>query len=204
MDGYQLRTEKKKEQILKTTFELICTFGANKTSIAEVAKKANVSPVSIYNYFGSKDQLIQKSLLRFVEKKIEEYEAILEQDIPFSQKMDQIMFDGGEAAKNIEQDLYRANIDDTVIQAYIEECYQTKTIPFFKKLVDQGKKEGVIDPHLSLESVLLFIQMFKEAFARPGFFAHATPAMLRDIEHLLYYGLIGKAQMDQNNPHSEG
>ncbi len=54
MDGYRIRTEKKKELILKTAFDLILTFGVNKMSIAEVSKKANIFPVSVYNYFGSK------------------------------------------------------------------------------------------------------------------------------------------------------
>lgn len=192
MDGYKLRTEKKKEQIVKITFELILTFGANKISIAEVAKKAKVSPVTIYNYFGSKDELIRSTILHVMEKKMEEYEGILREDISFHEKLGKIMFDSGETAKNLEGDWKQSFMDDAGIKEYIEEFYQNSTIPFFSRLIDEGKKEGYIDQHISLEAILLYIQMFKEVLARPGFFLHSSPSVLRDLNHLLYYGLVGK------------
>jgi AcrR family transcriptional regulator len=197
MDGYVLRTEKKKEQILKTTFDLLCTYGAKKMSISEVAKKANVSPVTIYNYFESKDQLIRSTLFFIMEKKIALYETVLSQDIPFHEKMKRIMIDQEETAENIQVNLLQSHLEDVVIQAYLEEFYQKKTIPFFTKLVDEGKKEGNIHPNISLESILFYIQMFKEALAKPGFFAQSNSSMLRDLDHLLYYGLIGKPQTEK-------
>jgi AcrR family transcriptional regulator len=198
MDGYFLRTEKKKEQILMTTFDLLCTYGAKKMSIAEVAKKANVSPVTIYNYFESKDQLIRSTLFFIMEKKIEIYETVLSQDIPFHEKMKRIMIDQEETAENIQINSLQSHLDDVVIKAYMEEFYQKKTLPFFIKLVEEGKKEGSIHPDISLESILFYIQMFKEAFAKPGFFAQTNPSMLRDLDHLLYFGLIGQLQIDTN------
>lgn len=193
MDGYQLRTEKKKELILKTTFDLLLAFGAHKMSIAEVAKKANVSPVSIYNYFGSKDGLVRSALLHMMEKKIGEYEGILEEPLSFQDKIRKIVFDRGEIANLLEQDLVRAMMDDAAIKDEIERFYETRTLPFFGKLVEAGKREGCIDPQLSPEAVLFYVHMFKEAMARPGFSAQANPAMLQDLNRLLYYGLVGKA-----------
>lgn len=62
------------------------------------------------------------------------------------------------------------------------------------KLIEQGKQEGFIDPEISIEAALFYIQVFKEALARPGFITQASPTMLRDIDRLFYYGLIGKAE----------
>ncbi|MED1780515.1 TetR/AcrR family transcriptional regulator [Brevibacillus fortis] len=192
MDGYKLRTEKKKEQIVKVTFELILAFDANRISIAEVAKKAKVSPVSIYNYFGSKDELIRYTILHVMEKKIEEYEEILREDISFYEKLGKIMFDRGETFKNLETNWIQSFMDDAGMKEYVEEFYETRTIPFFTRLVDEGKKEGCIAQHISLEAILHYIQIFKEALGRPGFFTHTSPSVLRDLDHLLYYGLVGK------------
>lgn len=197
MDGYILRTEKKKEQILRTAFDLLCTYGAKKMSIAEVAKKANVSPVTIYNYFESKDQLIRSTLLFIMENRITAYEAVLSQNIPFHKKMKKIMLDQEETAENIQVNLLQSHLDDVVIKTYMEEFYQTKTLPFFTKLVEEGKKEGYIHSDISLESILFYIHMFKEAFAKPGFFTQTNPSMLRDLDHLLYYGLIGEPQIEK-------
>ncbi|WP_028776084.1 TetR/AcrR family transcriptional regulator [Shimazuella kribbensis] len=197
MDGYILRTEKKKEQILRTAFDLLCNYGAKKMSIAEVAKKANVSPVTIYNYFESKDQLIRSTLFFIMENRIAEYETILSQDIPFHKKMKRIMIDQEETAKNIQINSLQSHLDNVVVKAFMEEFYQKKTRPFFTKLVNEGKKEGSIHPDVSLESILFYIHMFKEALAKPGFFAQTNPSMLRDLDHLLYYGLIGRPQTEK-------
>ncbi|USK33162.1 TetR/AcrR family transcriptional regulator [Bacillus sp. F19] len=196
MDGYLLRTEKKKEQIVRTTFDLLCTYGAKKMSISEVAKKANVSPVTIYNYFESKDQLIRSTLFYIMENRIAEYETILSQDIPFHEKMKKIMIDQEETAENLKINLLQSHLDDVTMKAHMDEFYRKRTLPFFKKLVEEGKKEGSIHPDISLESIIFYIQMFKEALAKPGFFQHTNSSMLRDLDHLLYYGLVGKSEMD--------
>ena len=47
MDGYQRRTEKKKENIRNAAFELFKVYGVEKVSIAEIAKKAT-SPLLPY------------------------------------------------------------------------------------------------------------------------------------------------------------
>ncbi|WP_169818244.1 hypothetical protein [Shimazuella kribbensis] len=52
-------------------------------------------------------------------------------------------------------------------------------------------------PDILLDSILFYIQMFKEAFAKPGFFAQTDPSMLRDLDHLLYCGIVGKLEIEK-------
>ena len=58
MKGFEMRTEKKKEHIINTSISLLKTLPPNKISVRDLAKKANVSVVTIYNYFGNKEGLI--------------------------------------------------------------------------------------------------------------------------------------------------
>jgi AcrR family transcriptional regulator len=53
MNGFERRKKRKRENICRAAFELFCTLGMQKTKIAQIAKKADVSQVTIYNYFGS-------------------------------------------------------------------------------------------------------------------------------------------------------
>ncbi|MEK5056905.1 hypothetical protein BK126_18750 [Paenibacillus sp. FSL H7-0326] len=62
-------------------------------------------------------------------------------------------------------------------------------------MIELGKQEGCIDPNLSMEAVLFYIQMFKEVLARPGFIAQSSTSMLQDMDRLFYYGLIGKPRI---------
>jgi AcrR family transcriptional regulator len=53
-----------KEIILETTWKMIRRYGIHKTSIDDVARAAMVAKATIYNYFGSKDQVYKEALDR--------------------------------------------------------------------------------------------------------------------------------------------
>lgn len=54
MNGFAKRTQTKKQAILEATTKILLEKGYSYLKIEDVAKKANVSQVTIYNYFGSK------------------------------------------------------------------------------------------------------------------------------------------------------
>ena len=53
-----------KETILETTWKMIRRHGIHKTNIDDVARAAMVAKATIYNYFGSKDQVYKEALDR--------------------------------------------------------------------------------------------------------------------------------------------
>ena len=58
MDGFERRKEQSKEDIRRAAEELFSRFGAEKVSVNDIARKAGVSQATIYNNFGSKDELV--------------------------------------------------------------------------------------------------------------------------------------------------
>ena len=58
MDGFERRKEQSKEDIRRAAEELFSRFGADKVSINDIARKAGVSQATIYNNFGSKEDLV--------------------------------------------------------------------------------------------------------------------------------------------------
>lgn len=194
MDGYQRRTEKKRRKIREAALALFATYGVEKVSIAEIAKEANVSPVTIYNYFGSKDELLQNVMVEFMNESMEKCEQVLEENISFPEKMEKIIFDGNEIVKGLHTDFIRSNMNNPLIREFMDEFYQKKTLPFLMKMIEQGQKEGNVDPNISSNAILIYIQIFKEALAKPEFFAHTNQAVLQDLNRLFYYGFMGKAE----------
>lgn len=59
MDGFEKRREQKKRNILEAALALFMEYGIQRVSITEIAKKANVSQVTIYTYFESKENLVR-------------------------------------------------------------------------------------------------------------------------------------------------
>ncbi|HET7616621.1 MAG TPA: TetR/AcrR family transcriptional regulator, partial [Bacillales bacterium] len=89
MDGFERRRERKKENIRRAALELFTTHGVQKVSVAEIARKANVSQVTIYNYFGSKSDLLRDAIKKFMEETWENYHVLLAGNAPFPDKIKQ-------------------------------------------------------------------------------------------------------------------
>ncbi|WP_326938278.1 TetR/AcrR family transcriptional regulator [Alkalihalobacillus alcalophilus] len=87
MNGFERRKEQKKKNILEASLALFKEYGIQKVSIAEIAQKANVSQVTIYNYFESKDNLVQHVFKYYVDLVWEEQKALFDLDLPFKEKL---------------------------------------------------------------------------------------------------------------------
>ncbi|MGD9142667.1 MAG: TetR/AcrR family transcriptional regulator, partial [Dehalococcoidia bacterium] len=92
MNGFERRTEQKKESIRRAAIELFQLYGFNKVSIGDIARKANVSHVTIYNHFGSKEELIRDVIKTVTYDMIEKSREIIDGDKPFLEKINQIIF----------------------------------------------------------------------------------------------------------------
>mgnify|MGYP000895450552 CR=1 FL=1 len=89
MNGYEKRTKQKKDSILQAAQELFFKNGVTKTSISDISRKAKVSQGSIYNYFESKEAILNEVMHEHITKAINSTEAVLELDLPFSKKVGQ-------------------------------------------------------------------------------------------------------------------
>ena len=58
MDGFQKRTQVKKDRIIEQAKHLFSERGFTLTNVQDIAHYANVSPVSIYNYFEHKEGVL--------------------------------------------------------------------------------------------------------------------------------------------------
>jgi AcrR family transcriptional regulator len=193
MDGFEKRRQKKKESIRRAAFELFSAYGVQKVTMAEIAKKANVSQVTIYNYFGSKDDLLKDVVMDLMEGKWREYKELLAGDLPFQKKIEAIIFDKRETARNLNQDFLKSiYLNHPEIREYFEEFYEKKSIPMVLEIMEQGKREGHINRDISMEAILFYMKIFKEAVSNPDFFSNHNKDIQLDINHLFFYGLVGK------------
>jgi len=67
-------TEKRKEQILKAAGECFSEKGFHQSGMADICKRAGLSPGTVYHYFRSKDDMI----MHFAEQELAEAEAFAE------------------------------------------------------------------------------------------------------------------------------
>ncbi|EEL50575.1 TetR/AcrR family transcriptional regulator [Bacillus cereus] len=196
MDGFQRRREKKKINILEAALTLFTEYGVQKISIAEIAKKANVSQVTIYNYFESKHNLTHEVFMYSVNQAFEEFEQILNSDVPFPEKIKQLIFMKKEAVKHMHQDFYENLMKEyTSSSNYLQELYVKEALPRFVSLFNEGKEQGYVDPSLSNEAILFYMQAINEYIQRKDVYQNILP-LTEDIMNILFYGIIGKEKTE--------
>ncbi|RCW62737.1 TetR/AcrR family transcriptional regulator [Saliterribacillus persicus] len=191
MDGFKKRTEMKKQTILQAALTLFLKHGLQKVSIAMIANEANVSQVTIYNYYESKDNLIHKVIHFYIDKTYQDYEALLESDLDFPDKINQIIFNKTEVSQEIHEELYSYLMKDLNDSNYLDRIYQEKGLPYFKKLIDEGKNAGYIDPALSEHAIMYFIQILKDSMQKEAVYESILP-LTEDIMNIFFYGIMGK------------
>ncbi|GAE37242.1 TetR/AcrR family transcriptional regulator [Halalkalibacter akibai] len=144
MNGFERRKELKKQHILKAALALFMEYGVQKVSITEIAKQANVSQVTIYNYFENKHTLIHEVFIYYVNQASSDFEKIVYGDLPFPEKIKKIIFNKAEVAKQIHEEFYQYMMKEYTVEGnYIEKIYAEKAIPYFTELFNQGKIEGL-------------------------------------------------------------
>lgn len=192
MDGFERRREQKKKDILEAALGLFMKYGTQKVSVSEIAQKANVSQVTIYNYFESKDLLINEVLKYYIDKVWDEQIQILDSDLPFNEKLKTIAFQKHEIAHEINEQFFSKIMEDYSAGAgYLEELYTKEALPRLIKLFNEGREMGFVDKSLSDEAIILYIQMFKEFMQRKDI-AHRLLPFTDELTHLFYYGIAGK------------
>ncbi|WP_026908754.1 TetR/AcrR family transcriptional regulator [Paucisalibacillus globulus] len=192
MDGFKRRSELKKTSILSAALDLFMKYGIKKVSVAEIAKAASVSQVTIYNYFGSKDKLVDEVITYYIDDVWNEYEEIIKSDVDFSKKISQFIFNKKMSASSIHKEIYNYIMVEFTSgeKSYIEEFYTDKALPEMIKLFEQAKKEGQIDPTISNEAILAYIQMYREFLQQKDVYEHILP-LTEDLTKLFFYGIVG-------------
>ncbi|KIL53052.1 TetR/AcrR family transcriptional regulator [Jeotgalibacillus campisalis] len=194
MDGFQRRREQKKQNILEASLRLFMDYGIQKVSIAEIAKTAKVSQVTIYNYFQNKHTLIHDVFIYYVDQSFKRFEVIIVSEAPFPEKIQQVIFNKQEVAAQINQEFYQHLMQEYSKEGnYIEKIYNEKALPYFSKLFQEGKDQGYIDPGLSDEAIMFYVQMLKDYVQREDVYAKILP-LTEEITNIFFYGIIGKKE----------
>lgn len=194
MDGFERRREKKKKDILEAALALFMKFGVQKVSVAEIAKEAKVSQVTIYNYFESKSNLTNIVFQFYVDQIWDEMKQLFTSDIPYDEKIKQLISLKDVSQPNMNHAFFQDLLKDYATgQSYVEEVYLKEGLPLLMDFVNEGKTLGYIDPTISNEAILFYLQMFQEYMRREDVAQSLLP-ISEDFTKLFFYGIAGQKE----------
>ncbi len=198
MNGYERRTELKKEKIRTAALELFCTYGTDKTTINEIAQKAGVAPASIYNYFGSKEGLMKDIAINLLENSWKARKELWETDLPFPELLRRAVTMNDDFIDNINLEALRALLDtDPEIKKLADDFYNHKYPYIVGQFIEKGRREGYIRRELSIEAATLYLKMYQNTLRQPEMLKNQSKDLWKELCDLMLYGLAGQPVNDK-------
>ena len=195
MAGIKRRKEQKREDIRRAAFELFKTYGFKKVSINEVAQHAGVSQVTVYNHFGSKEELIRDVMKWFTSDLVDKYIAIIKSELPYLEKLEAIVMDKTEVISQFQGELVQEVMrTDPQLQVHIDGLYNNKIKPNVISFFDEGTKLGYIHKKYSADTIMFYFEVVRRGLnSIPDISERMAkePDTAKEIIDLMTYGLNG-------------
>jgi AcrR family transcriptional regulator len=184
----------KNRRILKAAITLFGqTHDIQKVSMEAIAREAGVSPATIYNYFGTRDNLVREVSKELVRGMIEKVRELMDADTPFPQKVAE-MFSAkmdfiGDNREMLVKLLgrYDSIVGDVVGLSEIT--------ALSNEFFESGKKQGYIDPSFDNAIIGEYFDLLRAGVAaKPGLARRfgEDPRLVNDFTRLIFYGLMKK------------
>lgn len=156
---------------------MFARFGYKRTVIDDIVREAGIAKGTFYLYFKSKEDLFQEALITIRRELLEEWRSMLEQESTVRGKIRASLRFSLEALerhplfarltiKDEEFRLALSMIDEEVVQQELDQ-----TLHFFRKLFEDGIRNGELRPDIDLDVIpfvlgsLKFMHFHKELAA---------------------------------------
>lgn len=193
MDGFEKRRNEKKKAILQTALELFDQYGFDRVTVTEIADKAHVSKVSIYNFFGSKDNLRRIIIKNMLDESIEKIRTLIEKEGSFSDKIEEyIRIRTWYYGKYSLRLFFEAVESDPEVRQYVDE-FNAANKRLLMRSIAEGKRSGIFSPDVSDSAIEIYIDMIQTYLMHNREIRERierNPELIREINMMFIDGLI--------------
>jgi len=156
------RSERKKNDIIINALELFSEHDYEKVSMDNLASKASVSKVTIYKYFGSKEELFSNALKFAHEDDLSRFSDILESDLDFESRLEQLLFRIPCRYKNLIQ---KVHSDDCSLMrelsSWMKNERQSRIYNIYSHFFLQGLNEGKFSKDINITIFMQYITIIE-------------------------------------------
>jgi len=187
-------TDNKLRQITLAARELFWKYGFKKVTVEEVCREAGVSKMTFYKHFANKTELIKFLLSFIIENSLQKFNAIMESDIPFAEKVKKQVELKREGVHGMSDLLLEdwINSDDPDLIAYREELLAKSTaqvMAFYKEAQAKGEIRRDIKPEFILYFINHMIEMAKDKNLQTLY--DNTEDMIIELMNFFFSGITG-------------
>ena len=195
MNGFERRKEQKKESIRQAALELFRLYGFEKVTINDIARSANVSQVTIYNHFGSKEELVREIMKTLLQTLLARYRATIKGEGTFIEKLEILVFDKIEMLVQYQGEFAQKMIRvDPEIRQFFDDTWWQEVNQLTRDLFEEGKKEGYVNKEMSNDALLVYYEILRRGILASSSLVDMAQntKLIRDLKVLFRFGLVGK------------
>lgn len=196
MKGPALRAEKNREKIINTALALFQANGIKKVAISDIARKAEVTPATVYNHFSGKDTLVLEVVKEWYTRALKVYREVISGDDPFEEKFQRLLsFKSETAGKMHAEFLLATTSDNPELRDFINDNYMAEISRTVYAFFDEGRKQGYVSPDLSTETIFLYSEIIRKGINTESSLStdpEYGARLLRELTPIVLYGIFGK------------
>lgn len=192
MNKYELTTEKKKAAIIQAALHLFEKKGLAKVNMKEIATEAGVATASIYNYFGSKQNLVGECFNVVMADTFQKAEEILSTKTAFLKKLEQTLaLCTVTLNQSISQHFSSEALKDPALKSLLIENVREGKRKIYRQYIEAGKSENAINPSIPTDLYLDYIDAINTINIAAGS-TEEFEQQTHMIHQLFLYGIVGK------------
>lgn len=162
MDGFQKRTLKKHNAILEASLKLFNQYGYKNVTISQISKQAQVSLDTIYNYFGSKENLKKELLRQVIDGYCSIIKKIMDSELSTMDKLERMLLSKVEYSAQFSQEFMTEELDNLdFTELFDGEDKKLLLHNLEEKLISQGIAEQVITTEVSPKAISIYIEIIQ-------------------------------------------
>ena len=188
------------QQIVKTATELFIRHGIRRVSVEEICQLANVSKMTFYKYFKNKLDLAKYVITQMVSEAEAEYRGIMDQGIPFSQKVKQMIKMKMDQTDGLSRE-WMGEFIHSAEPEIAELLYRVKQEMFQLILKDfiQVQKQEDIRQDVKPEFILYFLNhMIEMASDEQLIELYDSPqALIVELTNFFFYGILPRDRSNE-------
>jgi AcrR family transcriptional regulator len=195
MDGFARRKEQSKENIRRAAEELFSRFGANKVSVNDIARRAGVSQATIYNNFGSKDELVKEYRHTIFEAFASRFREIFVWKKSWFEKFQGIMQSWIDIADRYNLEMGKPSLVNEQRTTSSSDVIRSEIETTFRKFLKEGREQGSLRADISDEAMITYIRIFQQSITNNQEMRdliRREVKLYQDLVSLFIYGISGK------------
>ena len=192
MNGHDKRRQQNSERIKRTALELFKADGVEQISMDRIAEKADVSKVTIYKYFQSKEELFRQVINLYIDEILAETEERLASDGDIVEKLKILMLAQANAPQLADSEALSVLLDPG---DPTQPGLKSRIRDLMYRIYEEGKQEGHIEESLSFDLLNLYTEIFTAGFqAKSKDIATVLvdPQMFEQLQRLFFFGFVRK------------